>query len=124
MSALPAASKTLFGCQSMESNGGPDGLLEQFRDPPVALLVKRADCDSSDNNVSPELEKRTAPWIAPSSASNGELVFKWAPPHERGGTIDIEQHQSRLPLQPAGFGGGCLSPHVCVPILRSGDDPV
>ena len=32
--------------------GGPDGFLEELRDPQVALLVKKADRDSSDNNRS------------------------------------------------------------------------
>ena len=33
-------------------DGGPDGFLEEVRDPPVTLLVKGADRDSSDNNRS------------------------------------------------------------------------
>ena len=33
-------------------DGGPDGFLEEFRDPPVALLVEGVDRDGSDNSRS------------------------------------------------------------------------
>ena len=33
-------------------DGGPGRFLEEFRDPPVALLVKRANLDSSENSRS------------------------------------------------------------------------
>ena len=107
-------------------DGGPDRFLEELRDPPITLLIKRADSDRPDNNqpVNPSNTNQTAVWIAPSSASNSKLILQRTPPNESSGTIDVEQHQRRLPFGPARLGVGRLSPHVRVPILRGGNDPV
>ena len=107
-------------------DGGPDRFLEELRDPPITLLIKRADRDRPDNDqlVNPSNTNQTAVWIAPSSASNSKLILQRTPPNESSGAIDIEQHQRRLPFSPARLGVGRLSPHVRVPILRGGNDPV
>ena len=42
--------KHCSGANYNGKDGGPDGFLEEFRDPPVALLVERADRDSPGSN--------------------------------------------------------------------------
>ena len=103
-------------------DGGPDGFLEKLRDPLVALLAKkRITIALVKIGQGWKNGRRRRSYPAPMEM---EAVPERSPADEGGGTIGTQQHQRRLPLQPTGFLGGCLNPHVRVPILRSGGDPV
>ena len=93
MSALPAASRTLFGCQSMESTVDLIGFLRSFethqslsssKEQTAIALVTAGQCR-------PRLQQATGrkPRVVPGSTSNGELVLKRTPADESSGTVDI-----------------------------------
>ena len=126
MSALPAASKTLFGCQSIERTVDLIGFLRSFETHQLLSSSKEQTAIAlvTTGQLCSGLQQGTALWVAPCSASNGKLVLERTPADESGGTVNIQQHQGRLPFQPTGLGVGGLRPHVGVPILRRGDDPV
>ena len=126
MSALPAASKTLFGCQSMERTVDLIGFLSSFETHQLLSLSKEQMAIALITAGQRRLgsQQGTALWVAPGTTGNGELVLKRTPADESSGTVDIQQHQGRLPFQPTSLGVGGLRPHVGVPILRCGDNPV
>ena len=126
MSALPAASKTLFGCQSIERTVDLMGFLRSFETHQSLSSSKEqiAIALVTIGQRRLELQQRKGLRAAPVSTSDSKLVLERAPADESRGTVDVEQHQRWLPFQPTGLGVGGLRPHVGVPILRCGDDPV
>ena len=92
--------KDVVGMPVDREDSATDGLLDMLTTPPVIILVEITHRDSSG------------------TASNSELIFVGRPTDVGGGTIDTQQHQSRLPDTVF------LSPNVSVTILRAGHDTV
>ena len=99
MSALPAANKTLFGCQSMERTVDLIGFLRSFE--------THQSLSSSKEQIAMALKtgQRRFGWsqritlrVAPSTTGNSKLVLKRAPANESSSAVDIQQHQRRLPF--------------------------
>jgi hypothetical protein len=92
--------KDVVGMPVDREDSATNGLLDMLTTPPVIILVEITHRDSSG------------------AASNSEFVFVGRPADVSSGTVDTQQHQSRLPNTIF------LSPHVGVAILRAGHDTV
>jgi hypothetical protein len=57
ISALPAASKTLFGCPVDRDDGGADRLLELLCDPPAVVRIEGTNRDCPLNRIRDGLSK-------------------------------------------------------------------
>lgn len=84
----------------------PERTLNVLGNPPVVVLLKRADADD------------------PSTGGNGELVLVGTPSHESRSSIQAQEHKGRLPDLSAGLRVRLELPDVRVTILRAGDDAV
>lgn len=102
-------------------DGRTDGLLEELGDPPVVLGVEGADSDRASEN---EFWTLPEDLDAPSTTSDGELVFLGTPPNMGRSPVYPEQNEGGLPGDFAGLGVGGLLPDVCIPVLGGGDDAV
>jgi hypothetical protein len=90
MSALPAASRTLFGCQSIESTVERMGFLSSREthqslsgsNEQTAIALHNAFSAAVEN---PELD-------SPRTASNSEFVLERAPTHKGRRTVNTQEH--------------------------------
>lgn len=125
MSALPAASKTLFGCQSTERTVDRIGFLsrrethqlfsgsnEQIA---IALVI---------NTSSEPLKSNRKDDHIPSTTGYGKLVFKRTPTHICCCAVDPEEDKRWLPDLYTCQRVRSKRPHVGVAVLRGCHNPV
>lgn len=123
ISALPAARRTLLGCQSTERTVDLIGFLRRREthqllsssneQTAIALFVDSIHiCE-----LSSEAQKQNWP---PSAGGNGKFILVRTPPYKCRRTIDPQQHKCRLPL-PLSLRE---SPDISIPILRTCNDAV
>ena len=108
ISELPAANRTLFGCQSIERTVDLMGFLRSFETHQLLSSSNEQTAMALMTTDQRKGKQTGLSSLAPSSTSNGKLVPERTPPNERSGTVDIQQHQSGLPLRPTGLRIGAL----------------
>ena len=80
-------------------DGGTDGLLELFCDPPIVVWIEGTNCNcplesgtvrQKKNLIDGNVWSRSAPH-SPCTARNGEFILERAPADKSGRTIDAQQ---------------------------------
>ncbi len=100
MSALPAASKTLFGCQSTERTVERIGFLSCFATHQLLSGSKEQIAIALWDQWELGQTSLMGMWscgASPCAARNGEFILERAPADKGGRTIDAQQDEGRLP---------------------------
>ena len=122
ISALPAASRTLFGCQSTlktvermgflrrrDTHQSPSGSKEQIA---MALVIHEDPIDGD------ELRD------IPGTTCDSKLVFVRTPTHKGSSAVDTQKYKCRLPHHVSSLRIGTLLPDIRISVLRRRDDAV
>lgn len=122
MSALPAARRTLLGCQSTESTVDLMGFFNSLETHQSFSGSKEQMAIALDRFVYGGSDKKFA--FLPSTTANCKFVLQRAPLDIRSSPVDPEEDQSRFPDDLAGLWVRGLLPDISVPVLGRCDDTV
>jgi len=124
MSALPAARRTLLGCQSTDSTVDRMGFFNS--------LDTHQLFSGSNEQIAIALDRTCLRWTLitieianpPCTAGHSKFVFLRAPFDIRRCSVDPQQHQRGLPNNLPSFWIRLLLPHISVSVLRTGNNTV